>query len=229
MNQTADLLPDTIAPHAALAGASQLCAAFSHASALSFAILDDRLRYQTINDALASMTGIPAGAYIGNTKSDVLGNEFARQVDPLLQRLLVTGEPLDLEIKTTLPSRIEPCSFVCHYFAIKGSAGKVVGVGTAGVEVTEQRKLDSYFKGLTSALVRKETRDAFWLARELHDSVNEYHFALGKSIGRLAYMPEKSPELLPQIVASLDQRILVMRKLLVSVASGFIGGCNAEP
>jgi predicted GNAT family N-acyltransferase len=53
----------------ALKGAGRLCDAFSLPSCLGFAIFDDHLRYQAINNALAVIDGIPAAAHYGNTMS----------------------------------------------------------------------------------------------------------------------------------------------------------------
>jgi PAS domain-containing protein len=210
-----------VAPEAALSAAGRLCAAFSHASALGFAIFDDHLRYRVVNDALAAINGIPVDAHVGNTIPELFGTHIADQIAPRIKRLMATGEPIDVEVNATLPTRLEPGSYIDHYFAIKGPAGNVIEVGLVVVEVTAQRKLDTFINQLTSNLLRQEARDAWWLARELHDSVNQYHFALGTSIGHLSRTPDKSPELLAEAVESLDRRILAMRRLVTAIASSF--------
>jgi signal transduction histidine kinase len=96
-----------------------------------------------------------------------------------------------LHLSRSLPpfSPSEPGSWIVHYFAINGIAGPVIGTGLVAVEVTEQRKLDGLVNQFTRDLLRKQTRDSWWLARELHDSIDHYHFALGMSFGHLTETP----------------------------------------
>ena len=70
----------------------QLLAAFFGASTVGLAILDDQLRYQAINKTLAAMNGVPAEAHLGRRLRDVLG-DAASKIEPLVQRVLVTGKP----------------------------------------------------------------------------------------------------------------------------------------
>ena len=199
--------------------AKRLCTAFSHASVIGFAVFDKQLRYLSINDALASINGIPAAAHVGNTIREIFGNEVARQIEPRAERLLATGNSSCFEITAILPTRSEAGSWIDHYFPIKGASGRVNRIGLVVVEVTQQRKLAAFVNQLTCDLRRTNTKDGWWLARELHNSVDQYHVALGIVIENLMRLPEKSPELLGTAVDSLDQRILAMRKLVTAVAS----------
>jgi hypothetical protein len=192
------------------------------ASALGFAILDNQLRYQAINHPLVAMNGFSADAHLGNTVRDLFGDHVAGQIAPRVKRLVATGKPSVFEICAILPARSEPGSWVDHYFAIHGAAGKVIGIGLVVVEATEQRMLDGFVNRLTRDLLRKQTRDNYWLARELHDSIDQYHLALGMSISHLTETPERGPEVLAKAVESLDERILAMRRLLAMVATGFL-------
>lgn len=207
------------------AAASRLCTAFSHASALGFAIFDDNLRYREINAALAAINGIPAADHVGSTIVSLFGSEIAAQIEPRVKQLLVTGDPVHFEFNATLPTRTEPGSFIDHYFGIKGTSGKLIGVGLVVVEVTEQRKLELFINQLASELLGRQSTDAWHRARELHDAVDEYHFALSARIGDLTRKPEKSPEILAQAVDALDHRVLAMGALVAAVASRFpVGG-----
>jgi signal transduction histidine kinase len=70
-----------------------------------------------------------------------------------------------------------------------------------------------------------------WLARDLHDSIDEYHAALNTSLARLtmalaalnehSWEPEKSAEILAESIAWLDQRLASMRTAVSSVTSLF--------
>jgi hypothetical protein len=52
----------------------RLLQAFSQASAIGFAILDDQLRYQGINHCLANINGIPAEAHLGFGVRELFGS-----------------------------------------------------------------------------------------------------------------------------------------------------------
>ena len=56
------------------------------------AILDSKLRYVQLNETLARMNGRTVGAHLGKSVCEVLP-ELAPVVEPILQRILATGEP----------------------------------------------------------------------------------------------------------------------------------------
>ncbi len=198
----------------ALAGAYRWCAAFSHTSALGFTIFDSRLRYQAINDALVLDHRISAAAHLGNTLRDVLGNCIADKVEPAMGRVLATSEPSAFDFTATLRTRKKPGSWIGQYFPVRGAAGKTIAAGVVVVEVTEQRKLEGFVSRLAQGLLCKETRENWWLSRELRESIAQYHFALRLKIGQLTERPD-NPEVLAQAVTCLDERIRAMRELVV--------------
>lgn len=64
------------------------------------AFLDPDLRYVRINEVLAEANGLPVAAHLGRTVAEVLP-DVAPHVEPLLRRVLSTGEPvLDLRLRT---------------------------------------------------------------------------------------------------------------------------------
>ena len=210
-----------------LVAAGRWCAAFSHTSALGFAIYDDRLRYQLINNALGIDHRIPAAAHMGNTTRDLLGNCMADKVEPCLRRVIATSNRLGFEFTACLSTREEPVSWLGQYFPIHGAMGKTIGTGLVVVEVTEQRKLERFVNQLAHNLQRKESRDNWWLPRELRNSIAQYHFALGLKIGQLTGRPDKNPGVLTEAVACLDERIRAMREL-VTLCGERISGSKLE-
>lgn len=206
--------PDVVSKNMVVA-ADRLCAAFSHTSALGFAIYDDRLRYQLINDALGIDHRIPAAAHMGNTTRDLLGNCIADKVEPYLRRVMTTSDRLGFEFTACLSTREEPVSWLGQYFPIHGAVAKTIGAGLIVVDVTEQRKLERFVNQLAHSLRRKESRDNWWLPRELHNSVAQYHFALGLKIDQLIGRADKNPAVLAEAVACLDERVRAMRQLLM--------------
>jgi len=126
----------------ALLSSQQLLSTYSQPSKVGLCILDTNFVYLAINNTLAEMNGIPAASHLGKTVREVLG-ETAGLVEPLLQRVLATGEAIqDWEISSILANRSEPGHWIAHYLPIRDAAGDVTQVGVIVVEVTEKRKLE---------------------------------------------------------------------------------------
>ncbi len=84
----------------------------------------------------------------------------------------------------------------------KAAQGAVTQMASLAVEVTGNRKLERYFRKLGGELLWQNA-EYQRLARELHDSVNDYNAAVGMSLDRLSRCtmdPERVPELLPQLL-----------------------------
>jgi hypothetical protein len=120
-----------------------------------------------------------------------------------------------------LPTRTKPGYWIRDYFPIKDAGGRVQQVGTLIVEVTAQRKLEEFFLEPASKLPRTKTKENWWLLRELHNSVSQYHATLTTSLDRLIQQPEKSTELYAQSVELLNQRIVTLQTLANVAACRF--------
>jgi hypothetical protein len=205
----------------ALRESMQLLAGFSHASAIGFAVFDRHLHYLAINKTLAAMNGVPVEAHLGNTLRDICG-DLALQIEVVFRRILVTGKPeVPFEVSGLLPRRTESGHWLMSCFPSEGRYGRVKRVCRLVVDVTKQRKLDAYFHKLTGDLLHERTRETFWQARELHDSIEEYHVALGVCLDQLTrrhWEPEDDVDELGAAVRLMDQRILRMQELVSAVA-----------
>jgi PAS domain S-box-containing protein len=201
----------------------RLLAIFSRASAIGFAILDKQLRYQAINNSLAAINGIPAEAHLGRTVREVFGELSEKAAEPNYHRVLAHGEVSHFEVtNAVLPTRADSRYWGLNTnFPIRDRAGRVKQIGMMVVEVTEQRKLEMLFFKLAAELRHAKTRETFWLARELKDSIDQYHAALAVNLEVLVRQPKTSTERLTQSVELVDQRIVAMRELVSEVASRF--------
>jgi transcriptional regulator with PAS, ATPase and Fis domain len=113
------------------------------------AILDDQLRFRTVNPALAQMNGVAQSQHLGKTLDDVLG-DFACQVSPLVRQVFVSGNPLlHCDLCGTLPTRREKGYWVGHYVPLKYCAGRVAELGAVVLEVTQQRRVERLLASFT--------------------------------------------------------------------------------
>ena len=182
------------------------------------------------------MNGISPDAHVGNTVRDIL-RDAASKPEPALRRVLASGQAVCFELTAMLPTRMELGYWIENYFPIKGGQGRANQVATVTVEVTAQRRLEKSFRQLTGELLWTGNKENRWLARDLHDSINEYHEALTASLARLtmslasltehSWEPEKSAEILAQSVEWLDRRIVNMRTIVSDVASRFCDQSSA--
>jgi DNA-binding CsgD family transcriptional regulator len=140
-------------------------------STVGVAICDRQLRFQAINDALASMNGVPAEAHIGKTIHHILGTAAAR-IEPAFERVFVTGNPLsNFELTARLPTRSEAGHWVENYYPIKAGSGRVLQVGVIVLEVTKRKNVEQSLYRLTNKL-RRMTK-ALQTHRDIRHRANE--------------------------------------------------------
>jgi len=102
--------------------------------AVGIAVLDSRCRFKAINQALATMNGVPLRAHLGKTLHQVLG-PFAERVSPAIERVFQTGTPIfNVEIAGKLRTRTAFSRWIQNLFPISNKGGKVNGVGVIVIE-----------------------------------------------------------------------------------------------
>jgi len=144
-----------------------LLSALFQSSAVGVAICDRQLRFRAVNDALASMNGIPAAAHIGQTIHAVLGSAAAK-VQPAFEHVFTTGQLLsNFELTAELPSRRAIGHWNGSYFPIKDHTDQVQHVGAIVLELTKRN-------GLEASLLR------------LADKLTSMSSALNDDLGALA-------------------------------------------
>jgi DNA-binding CsgD family transcriptional regulator len=144
-----------------------LLSALFQSSAVGVAICDRQLRFRAVNDALASMNGIPAAAHIGQTIHAVLGSAAAK-VQPAFEHVFTTGQLLsNFELTAELPSRRAIGHWNGSYFPIKDHTDQVQHVGAIVLELTKRN-------GLEASLLR------------LADKLTSMHSALSSDLRALA-------------------------------------------
>jgi len=141
--------PD-IAPHN---DPKQLLTSIFCSSALGFAILDDQLRFQAINKALAEMNGIPTEVYLGRTLRDLLGPLAAAQLEPKLARTFATGENICFRLVTALPSRTDIGYWTVSCFPMERLNGCVTRICAILTELTIRKQLELYLYGFSRKLL----------------------------------------------------------------------------
>jgi two-component system cell cycle sensor histidine kinase/response regulator CckA len=111
--------------------------AFFTAAPAGLAILDHELRYVQLNDTLALMNGRPVAEHLGHSVREVLP-AIAATLEPLLRRILETGEPaLNIELTGETPARPGITRYWrASFFPLAGRKRQPAGVGAIVVEDT---------------------------------------------------------------------------------------------
>jgi serine phosphatase RsbU (regulator of sigma subunit) len=110
---------------------------------VGFGFVDRELRYRAVNPALAGMNGLPVAAHLGRTVGEVLGHG-AVTIEPLLWRVLATGEPTIewTAINEPMPAAAgETPSWQVSYYPVPGPDGSPAGVGMVALDTSRLRRV----------------------------------------------------------------------------------------
>ena len=129
-----------------------LLATLFQSSTVGVAVCDRQLRFRAINDALASMNGVPASAHLGRSIHSILGRA-AVQIESAFEHVFATGKPVcNFEVTAKLPDRACTGHWNEHYFPIKNRRNKVQYVGAIVLELSGRDEMASAVSGVLSNL-----------------------------------------------------------------------------
>ena len=123
------------------------------AAPVGLALMDTNFRYLRVNDALATINGLPTGEHAGRSLRDVIG-ELADEIEPLHRRVLASGEPiLDMPVEgRTAAAPDETRNWLVSYYPVRNAADEIMGVGVVITDVTERERARSAAEAARSRL-----------------------------------------------------------------------------
>jgi PAS domain S-box-containing protein len=131
-----------------------LLAAITHSSTIGFAVCDERLRFQLVNEAWAMMHGVTHEAHLGETMRKVLGSA-ADKFELAFKRVFSTGKPfLNYEFSAELLTRRDQGYWLLSCFPINDSPGKLKLAAAVVLEITQLRRLQMWSQKLLTDSVR---------------------------------------------------------------------------
>ncbi|MEU3726692.1 SpoIIE family protein phosphatase [Streptomyces sp. NPDC031705] len=109
---------------------------------IGIALLDTDLRYLLINPALERINGTPAADHLGRHPRDVLAFLDAETIESVLRQVLLTGTPVidQYTVGRTPADPDHDRAWSVSYFRIESADGRVIGVATSVVDVTERHQ-----------------------------------------------------------------------------------------
>lgn len=115
-------------------------AAMHEASPIALAMLDLDLRYLWVNNRLAALNGIEPAAHLGRTIEEIVPN-LAGQARTTFARLMAGEEARGVElVGATGGSPDRTSVWRQHWMPIRDANGRMVAVGVASEDVTEERR-----------------------------------------------------------------------------------------
>ena len=127
--------------------------AFFTSAPAGMVLLDKQLRYVQINETVARINGVAMNDHLGKTVREVLP-KLASVAEPLLQKVLATGEPLlNIELSGETPSQPGVTRhWLESFFPINGKSGSPDGVGAIFVEISERKQAEQELQWKTALL-----------------------------------------------------------------------------
>ncbi|WP_147445840.1 sensor histidine kinase, partial [Corallococcus aberystwythensis] len=194
-------------------------------SPVGLSLLDRDLRFVRVNARMAKLDGLPLDAYAGRTLEQVLPR-FASRLEPLLRRVMDTGEPVE-ELGFTLDQPDAPggvLHVMASYHPVRTARGEVVGVGSVLVDVTRLKQAEAELHASA------EFRERF-LGIVGHDLRNPLHsIRMGASF--LVASEQLPPPLVrtaSRIISSTDRMTRMITELLDFTRSRLGSGIPLTP
>jgi PAS domain S-box-containing protein len=151
--------------------------AIYHTAPVGLTVLDRDLRYQRINQGLAEINGIAIEDHIGRTVREIVP-DLADEAEPLLRRILETGEPL-LNLEISGETNAQPGvwrTWIENWYPIADETGQNVGINVVTQEITDRKR--------TELLLAEQTRllEAIATGQTLDDCLSQ----VCKSVAKLS-------------------------------------------
>ncbi|SOF02054.1 PAS domain S-box-containing protein [Streptomyces sp. OV198] len=109
-------------------------------SPIGLALLDQKLRYVRVNEALADMNGVPAADHVGKRIHDVVPGIDHAAVEASMRRVLQTGRAvIDLRTGRTAAAPDQDRVWSCSYAPLADGDGEWLGVIASVIDITENQ------------------------------------------------------------------------------------------
>ncbi|WP_233261476.1 GAF domain-containing protein [Vitiosangium sp. GDMCC 1.1324] len=180
---------------------------------------DTELHFVRLNERLALINGLSPQEHMGKTVREVLP-DLADQVEPLLHRVLETGQPvMDVEIAGETPARPgERCHWLASYYPVRDEGGAISELGVVVVDISEQKRAEEHLRRTA------EFRERFMsiVSHDLRNPLNAILLSANAML-RLEDLGGRQVKGVRRIITSAE-RMKRMISDLLDFARGRLGG-----
>lgn len=160
--------------------------AFFDEAPVGLAMLDRDLRFEKVNEVLATITGKPVEDYPGRTVGEV-APEIAGDIEPVYRQVLITGEPIharEVE-RQDVNDPNQKNYWTTSVFPLIAADGVTGGLGVVAVDITERKNAETEIRDLNEDLearVIRRTADLAAANDELHQAMAQLKDAQGQLV-----------------------------------------------
>ena len=116
-----------------------LLSSFMNSATIGFSLHDSDTRFLQINDELAALNRMPREAVLGKRVEEALP-VVGKIVAENLRHVIETGEVLTVEVEGDVTDPNRERFWLARYFPVRTPSGDLLGVGTAVIDITEQKR-----------------------------------------------------------------------------------------
>jgi PAS domain S-box-containing protein len=193
-------------------------------STVGLAIIDPELRYLRVNELFARMSRKPVAAHLRRTVREVRPAD-ADRLEPLLRRVLETGEAIPGQELSFQPTPSEPpLTVLVNYFPVRSFSGRVQGVGIAVADVTALKQAEEQLRR------GAEFRERFLgiVGHDLRGPLNSIHLS-ASALADAPALSERDRKMAQRIVSSAERMVRMIVELLDFARSRLGGGMPVDP
>ncbi|HEY2375314.1 MAG TPA: ATP-binding protein [Gemmatimonadaceae bacterium] len=113
-------------------------------ASIGFALLDEQLRFVSINETLAAMNGFPVSEHIGRQVFERIPSELAPRLKDVLEHVLRTGRPV-LGLEMTAAAADDAARIrhgIASYYPVPGDGTLPTVIGVLVEDTTERKELE---------------------------------------------------------------------------------------
>ncbi|WP_395808178.1 ATP-binding protein [Archangium minus] len=193
---------------------------------IGLSFVDRQLRYVRLNRMLADIHGLAMEQALGHTVREVLPEEEANLLAPLLRQVFQTGEPLRDE-ELTLSSQVDagrPHHFLVSIYPVLDAWDEVHWVGTVVVDITERQRTEEELRRAA------EFRERF-LGIVSHDLRNPLNAILLSATTLMCSeeLPARHLKAVRRVVTSAERMARMIGELLDFTRGRLGGGIPVSP
>lgn len=113
-------------------------------SPVGIAFLDRDLRYQRVNQTLASINHLPVEAHLGRSIREVLPAPVSVLLEPILRQVLCTGEPSGSFEFSTPPELnwFQGRTWLASYYPVRTQTGELLGIGGILLDISSHKQAE---------------------------------------------------------------------------------------
>ncbi|NOK18705.1 sensor histidine kinase [Corallococcus carmarthensis] len=194
-------------------------------SPVGLSLMDRDLRFVRVNARMAKLDGLSVDDYPGRTLAQVLP-QFAARLEPLLRRVMETGEPAE-ELGFTLERPDAPgghLHVMASYHPVRTARGEVVGVGSVLVDVTRHKQAEAELRASA------EFRERFLgiVGHDLRNPLNSIRMGASYLVAS-EQLPPPLVRTASRIISSTDRMTRMITELLDFTRSRLGGGIPLAP